>query len=59
VSKDYLLAEICAAEAHPIMIPFASNAHSWEPAPKTIRDIPSKYKLKVTVQLTNSKPDLW
>jgi len=33
------LAEACAAEAHADLIPKMSDANSWEPAPKSIRDI--------------------
>jgi hypothetical protein len=36
---DKELAEACAIEAHPMMLPSTSDANSWEPAPRTIRDI--------------------
>jgi hypothetical protein len=39
VCKDKELIETCATEAHSIMIPTTSDANSWEPAPRIIRDI--------------------
>jgi hypothetical protein len=39
LDKDTDLAEACSAEAHPFVLPSSSDALSWEPAPKTIRDI--------------------
>jgi hypothetical protein len=33
------LIEACAMEAHPVLISTNSDANSWEPAPRTIRDI--------------------
>jgi len=37
--SDQDLAEACAAEVHPNFMPNSQDAHSWEPAPKTIHDI--------------------
>jgi hypothetical protein len=37
--QDIDLAEACSAEAHPFVLPSSSDALSWEPAPKTIREI--------------------
>jgi hypothetical protein len=37
--NDIDLQEACAVEAHPAPMPPASNAMSWEPAPKTLREI--------------------
>jgi hypothetical protein len=37
--EDKALVEACAREAHPIIIPSTLDANSWEPAPRTIRDI--------------------
>jgi hypothetical protein len=31
--------EACLAEAHPNASPNSQDAHSWEPAPKTIHNI--------------------
>jgi hypothetical protein len=39
VCTNLSLAEACATEAHPDIQPIAGYANSWEPAPKTIRDI--------------------
>jgi transposase InsO family protein len=36
---DLDLLEACAAEAHQHFTPSSNDAHSWEPAPRTIRDI--------------------
>ena len=36
---DWSLVEACAAEVHTDLKPNTSDANSWEPAPKTIRDI--------------------
>jgi len=33
------LVEACAVEAHPDIQPITRDANSWEPAPKTVRDI--------------------
>jgi len=39
VCSDLDLAEACAIEAHPDIQPMTQDANSWEPAPKTVRDI--------------------
>jgi hypothetical protein len=39
ICQDTTLAEACAMEAHSVFIPTSSDANSWEPAPRTIRDI--------------------
>jgi hypothetical protein len=39
VCTDLALVEACAAEAHTNLQPNTTDANSWEPAPKTIRDI--------------------
>jgi hypothetical protein len=39
LSEDLDLQEACAAEVHAAPMPTLENALSWEPAPKTIRDI--------------------
>ncbi len=39
ICTDFELLEACAAEAHQHFIPSSADAHSWEPAPCTIRDI--------------------
>jgi hypothetical protein len=36
---DLTLTEACAIEAYPDIQPVTGDAHSWEPAPKTVRDI--------------------
>jgi hypothetical protein len=36
---DLELVEACASEAHQHLLPSSDDAHSWEPAPRTIRDI--------------------
>jgi len=36
---DQELMEACLAEAHPNASPNSQDAHSWEPAPKTIHNI--------------------
>ena len=36
---DLSLVEACAVEAHTDLQPTSTDANSWEPAPKTIRDI--------------------
>jgi hypothetical protein len=36
---DFELLEACAAEAHQHFIPSSGDAHSWEPTPRSIRDI--------------------
>jgi hypothetical protein len=38
-AQDKDMAEACSAEAHAATLPNAQDAYSWEPAPKTIRDI--------------------
>jgi len=37
--SDQDLVEACAAEAQPAIMPDSQDAYSWEPAPKSIRDI--------------------
>jgi len=37
--NDLDLQEACATEAHATLMPTINNALSWEPAPKTIREI--------------------
>jgi len=39
ICTDLALVEACAAKAHTDLQPNTTNANSWEPAPKTIRDI--------------------
>jgi hypothetical protein len=39
ICTDLSLVEACAAEAHTDLQPTSTDANSWEPAPKTIRDI--------------------
>jgi hypothetical protein len=39
VCTDLTLTEACAIEAYPDVQPVTGDAHSWEPAPKTVRDI--------------------
>jgi hypothetical protein len=37
--NDLELAEACATEAHADLLPKSNDANSWEPAPKSIRDV--------------------
>jgi hypothetical protein len=39
VCNDLMLAEACASEVHTDLQPITNDANSWEPAPKSIRDI--------------------
>jgi DNA primase len=37
--QDQELAEACTIEAHQVLLPSTLDANSWQPAPRTIRDI--------------------
>jgi hypothetical protein len=39
VCNDLMLAEACASEVHTDLQPTTNDANSWEPAPKSIRDV--------------------
>ncbi len=39
ICTDFELLEACATEAHQQFVPSSEDAHSWEPTPRTIRDI--------------------
>ena len=48
--NDLELAEACATEAHADLLPKSNDANSWEPAPKSIRDV-----LKMTDEVVHQE----